>query len=225
MSPVTGPPYRRMSAAALKIAGLVVLLIAVNHGVSQVLDWLDLDIRPSNESMVHRTIMLAAVIYTLALAIPFVPGVEIGLGLIALLGVKIVPLVYICTVSGLMLAYLAGRLVRPRVLAGLARDLHLRRISALLAEFDRMPPGDALAFLLASSPGGVSRFLLRYRYVAIALAFNLPGNFLIGGGGGIAMLAGISRLFSLPLFILTMAIAVAPVPVAIHFFGPQIQAR
>jgi hypothetical protein len=46
---------------------------------------------------------------------------------------------------------------------------------------------------------------------------NLPGNMLVGGGGGIALVAGMTRLFSWPAFLLTVAVAVAPVPLLIYF--------
>lgn len=37
------------------------------------------------------------------------------------------------------------------------------------------------------------------RYVALAVLLNIPGNVVIGGGGGIAFAAGMTRLFSFPL--------------------------
>ncbi len=39
------------------------------------------------------------------------------------------------------------------------------------------------------------------------------------GGGGIAMLAGISGLFTFPLFLACVALAVLPVPLIILFSG------
>ena len=47
---------------------------------------------------------------------------------------------------------------------------------------------------MESAPTRLLPFLLRYRYVALALAFNLPGNAVLGGGGGIAMMAGLSGI-------------------------------
>jgi hypothetical protein len=61
--------------------------------------------------------------------------------------------------------------------------------------------------------------LLRFRYLALAVAFNIPGNYLVGGGGGIALMAGVSRLYSVPGFLFTIALSVAPVPLAVLFFG------
>jgi hypothetical protein len=41
---------------------------------------------------------------------------------------------------------------------------------------------------------------------------NMPGNTVIGGGGGIAMAVGYSRTFTYPGFLACAAVAVAPVP-------------
>ncbi len=60
---------------------------------------------------------------------------------------------------------------------------------------------------------------MRYRYLALAVALNVPGNYLIGGGGGIALFAGVTRLYSIPGFLLTIIVAVAPVPLAVMMFG------
>lgn len=222
MAAATRPPYQRMAVAVVKLCALLLIIVAINHGVEYLKTWLEFDIRPTNEHLVHRTIMLAACLYVLALAVPFVPGIEIGLALIALFGVKIVPLVYLCTVTALTLAYLLGRLLPHGVLARLAHDMGLSRVSEILDRFDRVPQACKLPFLLASAPGGAAHFLLRYRYVAVAVAINIPGNFIVGGGGGIALMAGISRLFSFPLFLLTVLIAVSPVPLLVLLIGPSV---
>lgn len=60
---------------------------------------------------------------------------------------------------------------------------------------------------------------IRYRYVAIALAVNMPGNSLIGGGGGIMIIAGLSGVFTPLATFLTIMIAVSPVPLAVVFLG------
>lgn len=62
-------------------------------------------------------------------------------------------------------------------------------------------------------------FLLRHRHLAIAAALNLPGNAIIGGGGGIGLAAGFSRLVSLPVYVLTVGLAVAPLPLAVWVTG------
>lgn len=223
--PSTPHRLQRSALAVTKIAGLVLLLIAANHAFDQIRSAFEFDIRPTNEEMVHRAIMLAALLYAVSLAFPFVPGVEIGLGLMAVFGVEIVPLVYFCTVAGLTLAYTVGRLIPPAMLERLLRDLHLVRAAGLMARVNQTPRQDLPELLFTALSNGPARWLIRYRYLALGLAFNIPGNFIIGGGGGIALLAGISRLFSPHWFLLTVAIAVSPVPLAILVFGPAILAR
>ena len=53
---------------------------------------------------------------------------------------------------------------------------------------------------------------MRFRWLGLALLINMPGNSVIGGGGGIAMAVGYSRSFTDPAFLACAAVAVAPVP-------------
>lgn len=55
-------------------------------------------------------------------------------------------------------------------------------------------------------------FLLRHRYLVLALLFNFPGNAIIGDGGGIGLIAGMSRLFPFPKYLLLVCVAITPVP-------------
>jgi hypothetical protein len=64
----------------------------------------------------------------------------------------------------------------------------------------------------------------RYRYALIAMAVNLPGNALIGGGGSILFVAGLSRLFRPWAMAGTIALAVAPVPLMIWGFDINLMA-
>lgn len=206
----------------LKLAGLILLIVFANHASGWLADALRIEIRPSNEDLVHRMIMLAAGLYALLLAIPFVPGMEIGLALIGLLGPPIVLLVYLCTLLGLTMSYLVGRLIPLSGLASLFEDLNLVRASALLKTIEPMNREQRLAFLLNKAPNRFVPFLLRHRYIALALVLNVPGNVLIGGGGGIALIAGLSRLYSTLAFLVCIALAVAPVPIAVLLFGDMV---
>ena len=58
-------------------------------------------------------------------------------------------------------------------------------------------------------------------YVALALAVNTPGNSIIGGGGGILMLAGVLRLFHWSGILLTLMIATLPIPLAVFVIGTE----
>ncbi|NNE21213.1 MAG: hypothetical protein HKN11_01250 [Rhizobiales bacterium] len=204
-----------------KIACLVGLLIAANLAVHTIADSLNFQVRPGNEDAVHRTITVSAALYSILLAIPFVPGAEIGLALIAMLGPPIAFLVYVCTLAGLSLSFVVGRLIPLSVLIRLSEDIRFKRMSELLKAIEPLDQQERLAFLADKAPNRHLPFLLRHRYLALAVALNVPGNFLIGGGGGIAMLAGVSRLFSIPGFLLTIAAAVAPVPIAVFIFGKE----
>jgi len=70
-----------------------------------------------------------------------------------------------------------------------------------------------LRFLLQSAPTRIVPFLLRYRYLIIGILFNLPGNALIGGGGGIGLIAGMSKLFPFPKYLLLICLAITPGPI------------
>lgn len=54
--------------------------------------------------------------------------------------------------------------------------------------------------------------LLRHRHLLLGLTFNLPGNTLLGGGGAIALAAALSGMVSIPDFLATVALALAPLP-------------
>jgi len=206
----------------LKLAALVSLVVLANLLSAEIVDVLQLEIRPSNEPVVHRVTMLAAATYAVLIAIPFVPGIEIGLALIGMLGPAIVFLVYVSTVSGLLIAFFVGRFVSLEWLAELLETVGLHRAGRLLRRVAPMDAEQRQSFLLSNARPGAIPFLVRHRYVALALVINVPGNILIGGGGGISLMAGASRLYSPLGFLATIIIAVAPVPLAILIFGPQI---
>lgn len=208
-----------------KLVLLVTVLVAVNFLARGIADALNFEVRIGNEDVVHRTIMVSAVLYSVLLAIPFVPGAEVGLALIAMLGPPIVFLVYLCTVAGLTLSFVVGRLIPTSMLIRLSEDIHLQRLSALLNSIEPLDRQEILAFLAAKAPNRYLPLLLRHRYLALAVAINVPGNFLIGGGGGIALFAGISRLYSIPGFLATIAISVAPIPIAVLIFGKEFLAN
>ena len=205
--------------AIVKVVCLVAVLIAANILARNYMEVLHFPIRPGNEDAVHRTIMVSATLYAILLAVPFVPGAEIGLGLIAMLGPPIALLVYLCTVIGLSLSFILGRLIPLSVLAHIAKDIKLKRTSNLLKAIEPLDQKERLAYLTKNAPKRFLPLLLRYRYLALAVALNIPGNYLIGGGGGIALFAGVSRLYSVPGYLITIALSVAPVPIAVLLFG------
>lgn len=178
-----------------------------------------IDLRPINEPEVHRWVMGSTVAFVLAAAVPFVPGAEIGLALMLALGGRIVPLVYLGMLLALTLAYLVGRLIPAHVTAAGFGLLGLARARDLVLRLAPLSVEARLATLIAHAPRHVVPFLLRHRYLSLAVALNLPGNTLLGGGGGIALAAGMSGLYPLGPYLATLAIAIAPVPALFLAFG------
>lgn len=162
-------------------------------------------------------IMLALVAFVLLSALPFVPGAEIGFGLLVLFGGKVALAVYGAMVLALTVSFLVGTLVPARWIGRFLGFLGLRRARELVNRLQALPRTQRIDFLIARAPARFVPTLLRHRYLALIIVLNLPGNSLLGGGGGLALAAGMSGVFSLPGFVATVALAVAPVPLVFYF--------
>lgn len=208
---------RRLLLLAL-YAALIVGGILFGHWLVGLVSF---ELRPSNEPQVHAFLMAATAVYVVASAIPFVPGAEIGLALMMVLGPTTVLLVYVSMVLALTLAYAVGRLVPPRLTAAAFNYFGLYRARDLVLECQPLDLAQRLALMTERAPRRIVPFLLRHRYVALALAFNLPGNSLIGGGGGIALAAGLCGIYPFGAFFITVLLAVAPVPLLVGLTGFQ----
>jgi hypothetical protein len=163
---------------ALRIALLAAAAVALHFGCAEAIEACDLGARLVSEAPL--VLAAAAAVYVLAMALPFVPGIEIGLALMLLLGEPGIALVYLCTQLALALGYAAGRFL----------------------------PRPAL-------PGAWAERLRRRPALALAALINLPGNAAIGGAGGIAVLAGAARLLPFWRYVLVMAVATTPLPLAL----------
>ncbi|NNE88170.1 MAG: hypothetical protein HKN27_08850 [Silicimonas sp.] len=163
--------------------------------------------------MIHRIVMTAFVAFIILAAIPFVPGAEIGFALLLLFGKEVAPLVYLGMVGALVLSYTIARLVPTSVLRGALMWLGLTKASNAVSGLDAASPNERLNMLSRILPSKVGHKLHRYRYMLLAIALNTPGNSLLGGGGGLAFIAGASRFFAFWPFLLAVLCAVAPVPV------------
>lgn len=203
----------------LRLALRLVLIVAALALLHQLGQWLQSDFQHSLGSWLARwgavAYSLGFALYILLLSLPFVPGVELGWALMMMLGMPGVALVYLATVLALALSFVVGSRVPLVHVARLLAWLHLYRAAALLPQLEPLDAEQRLRLLLARAPRRIVPVLLRHRYLALAVSFNLPGNTLLGGGGGIALLAGLSRLFTLPYYLLTVMWAVAPVPLLI----------
>ena len=81
-----------------------------------------------------------------------------------------------------------------------------------MLKLEPLNPEEKLDFLLETAPSKVVPYLLEHRYFMIAIILNLPGNALIGGGGGIGLVAGMSRLYPFPKYLLLVGLAITPLP-------------
>jgi len=220
MSKATHPPSGPGPLSiALRIILLIAFVLAASWGVHMIRDALDLTIMPINEQQVHRAVMLGTVAYIGLLALPFVPGAEIGIAMLTAFGAAIAPLVYAATVVSMMLAYTVGRLLPIALLARLLAFLRMRRAADLVTRAAPLAREARLGLLLDGAPPRMLDLAVRHRYIALALSVNIPGNAVIGGGGGIMLVAGMSGLFTPLPTLLAIALAVAPVPLAIMVFG------
>lgn len=216
------PTPGRRWRIVFRVLLVVAFIVCVNFFVQWLEYQLAIEVRPSNEHVIHRIIITSLFAYTLLIAIPFVPSIEVGLGLILILGADLAPLVYLCTVVGLSSSFLIGSLIPESTLQKFLKDLSLTKASRLVETMRSMDTDQRLSLLVSRAPARFVPTLLRHRYLAIAVALNIPGNTLIGGGGGISLAAGMSRLFRLWRFLLVLAIAVAPVPLVIVLTGTDV---
>ncbi|WP_126623138.1 hypothetical protein [Oceaniglobus ichthyenteri] len=219
----TPPPLR---FSALRIALRLAVLFAIGYGIHLLLGVAMglVNTLPQTAQSGARVGLIVAmlVIYTVLIAVPFVPGIEIGVTLMILRGAEIAPAVYIATALGLTLAYFSGRFLPYATLHRIFLDLRLLKACELLTRIQPLTQEQRLDLLRAKLPGAMGDWAVRFRYGAIALLLNIPGNAVIGGGGGICMIAGLSHLFSARAMVLTIAVAVAPVPLAVWIFGPSL---
>ena len=206
---------------------LVVLMIGIiayfaNLLGDKISQSLKMEITPDNEHIIFGATVFAIVLYAVLISLPFVPGVEIGIGLMVMFGTSMAIPVYISTVIGLSMGFLMGRLVPEMVVCRCFDFLGMTRVTKMIKDLARKPVHERLDLLVERAPSRFVPFLLRHRYIAIAVAFNIPGNSVIGGGGGIAFAAGLSRLFSFPVYLFAVAIGVSPVVILFLIFGPSI---
>ena len=207
-APAETPKVRRF----LKISLIVGFLVLVHYGGSLVVEQINFQIWPEHERLIITVLWLAIVVYVLWMALPFVPGIELGLALMVLLGSRGIILVYLCTLLSLSLSFTIGRLIPLKSFARFLGWLHLYKARDLVLQLEPLNSEEKLDFLLRSAPSKVIPFLVKHRYIMIALALNLPGNALIGGGGGIGLISGMSRLYPFPKYILLVSLAITPVP-------------
>lgn len=155
------------------------------------------------------------VAYVVLTAIPFIPGAEIGMALLMVFGARVAVIVYLATIAALTLSFSLGRLVPERRLAEWLEHRGFVPATALVRAHVRLGQEGRDRYLTQNSPRWLKPWLVDRRMITLIVLINLPGNTLLGGGGGIALVTGLSKLMSAPQFLLCVAVAVAPVPIAV----------
>ncbi|MEH6629467.1 MAG: hypothetical protein V7776_01490 [Halopseudomonas aestusnigri] len=168
-----------------------------------------------------KSLLVCALLYLILLSVPFVPGVEIGLLIMAAFGKEGVVSVYLATIGGLSLAYFFGY-----SFPHLWEKTGFTNFDSLILSTKNEKP-----FTGAKAPipralrlfEAVFPWVKRYRYLSLAILINLPGNAVIGGGGGISFICGASGQFKWFLFISTLILATLPVPLLVYFGFMEIE--
>lgn len=197
----------------IKILLLVGFLVLLHYGGSLVVQHINFQLWPEHENLMITLFWFSVAVYVLWMAIPFVPGIELGLALMVMLGPKGVVLVYLCTLLSLSLSFAVGRLIPLKFFSRFLGWLHLQKARDLVLQLEPLNSEEKLNFLLSIAPSKLLPFLLKHRYLMIAVTLNLPGNVLIGGGGGIGLIAGMSGLCPFPRYILFVSLAITPIPI------------
>ena len=206
------PRWLRIAVVALIYGGL---LAGGHWGSGWLIDLVGVDLGTGAQSHDFHVMIAGVAFYAALMAIPFVPGMEISLALLAVFGPKVAMAIYAATVAALTLSCLIGRMLPLSLIATLFGSLGLQRAKGLVQSLQPLSAEQRFEALIEHAPKRVVPVLLKHRYIAIIVALNVPGNAVIGGGGGIALLAGMSGLFTIPRFLASVSLAALPVPLVV----------
>jgi len=219
MSDVVHDREPSKTARVIKILLLIATIVLMNSGGSWLAHQVDFQLYPRHEPALNLMILGSFGLYILLMTLPFMPGIEIGLTLMLFLGSKGILLVYICTLVALSISYSIGRKIPPHLFAKLLNWLYLKKARDLVLQMEAMPHNERISLLQEKAPTRFAPHILKHRYLAIAALLNLPCNALIGGGGGIGLIAGMSGIITYPRYLLLISIAIAPIPITILIKG------
>ena len=196
----------------LSLVGLAILALVVSWLLGLEMDLAQL-LREARNS--PELFWGAALLYALCLAIPYMPGLELGLLMMMVFGRPGVVVAYLGTLAGLSLAFQAGRLIRSRASRSQRFSGWLSRAESWDQDSQQVLQGSAVSRRLArfiNQRGGTGDYLL------LGLLINLPGNWVLGGGGGIALVSGLTGRLRWRGFFLTVMLATCVIPI-LAFFG------
>ena len=217
-SPDLPPLGASILRTSLRLAVVATFAYGIHLFLGRVTEWTDA-MEPDMGAAVRGVVLGGVLVaYALLISVPFVPGIEVGISLMLMRGAEVAALVYLATVAGLILAFLVGRLVPLPWLRNLFLDLRFTAACRMLEQIQPLSPENRLKTLQQNVSGRLGKLAVRYRYLLLAGLINLPGSALIGGGGGICLVAGLTGLFNLRATLLTVALAVMPFPLIVWFW-------
>ena len=202
---------------------IIVLAILIGIGVGMMIgghsavEWIQ---GIAEKARTPETLIILGVVYTTLLAIPGVPGLEVGLVMMIVFGEVGILAVYLFTVLALNISFYGGRKI-PR--AKLERWLTPKDVPESELPAYAIGQGDTMTLVFERNKFG--RKLLKWtgppggwrRYFLIGVLLNMPGNFIIGGGGGIGVFCGTSDDIKWRSYLLTTALAAAVIPLLFYF--------
>lgn len=224
----THHPDRAPAAARRRFPLKPVLVVVVLVGIALALflgghaafDWVK-EVAEKARTPVTLTVM--AIAYTILLAIPGLPGLEVGLVMMAVFGEIGIVAVWLCTVVGLNLTFLVGRRIPRDKLERWLKPRPAPGQQSLVSSAGAAATTDTFSMVLDRNKFG--RKILQWtgppggwrRYLVVAFLLNMPGNFIIGGGGGIALFCGTSDDIKWRSFLWTTILAAMPIPLMFYF--------
>lgn len=202
-----------------RIAIVILVILGLNLAGTWLGHQINFQIFPRHDPVMHAAVMAAMATYILLMATPFMPGIEVGMAVMMLLGHKSALLIYICTLVALSISYLIGRFFPLHLVQRFLQWLYLEKASELVKQLEPLKRYERLDLINKKAPKKIAPLLLNHLYLTIAIILNLPGNALVGGGGGIGLMVGMSGVVPFFKYLVTVAIAVLPVPLIFYLQG------
>lgn len=195
----------RMTQRLRLVASIAIVLAAL------ALVWMSDGVGPAflyfNEDMALTVLLACTLLYVLLMAMPFVPGMELGWLLMGVFGIPGILAAWLGTVAGLVLGF---TMARHLTALPMGARLALQRNSLVTSNPADLNVGVKL----------LQRSLIwqqNHPYIFLLAALNLPGNLIIGGGGGIAWISGFTPGMLYRHFIPVAALATSGVPLILLF--------
>ena len=210
------PRWLRIAIAVLIYGSL---LAGGYWGSGWLVDFFGVNFGTAVQSHELHVMMIGVSFFAVLMATPFMPGIEISLALLAVFGPKVAIAIYAATVAALAFSCLIGSKLSLNLIATFFGSLGLQRAKGLVLSLQPLNSEQRFEVLIEHAPKRIVPMLLKHRYIAVMIALNMPGNAVIGGGGGIALLAGMSGLFTFPRFLASVSLAALPVPLVILLTG------